>query len=91
MPRFIITILNLISAGNGEISIEQLKEDTKFSLVPYSKAGLRGERYDFILTASQPSTQDTITQQKVLLTDSAKSIVPNLPKVPNAGVYSNDR
>lgn len=80
-----------LSAGNGEISIGQLKEDTKFSLVPYSKAGLRGERYDFILTASQPSIQDTITQQKVLLTDSAKSIVPKLPKVPNAGVYSNDR
>lgn len=80
-----------ISAGKGEINIGQLKEGTKFSLLPYSQAGLRGERYDFTLQASSSSTQDINARQKAPLTNLTQPIAPKLPKVPNAGVHSDDR
>lgn len=112
-----------ITAGAGSITISELRKNEDFSLTPYSKEGIRGERYGFKLRANNKieadsgptpsdknndpganksdsapennSEQDS-TQKNPKPSFAAQGATPGLnrpvlPKVPNAGAYSNDR
>lgn len=78
-----------VSSGAGKFTIDDLAEETHFALIPYSAAGVRGERYDFEIGTHASSTDASLDQEKPSLDQISKNII--LPKVPNAGIYSKDR
>lgn len=78
-----------VSSGAGKFTIDDLAEETHFALIPYSAAGVRGERYDFEIGTHTSSTDASLDREKPSLDQISKNII--LPKVPNAGIYSKDR
>lgn len=84
-----------LTDGAGKVEIDDLKEEANFSLIPYSKGDTRGVRYDFKLSPTLVSdekneikTEDAEPKNRKSVTGPAYQL---LPKVPNAGVYTNDR
>ena len=96
-----------LSEGIGEVKIDNLKEATNLYLIPYSEDGIRGLRYDFELppTSVPDKADETDDANEIDKVDGASEWdvraedtkttngLPYrlLPKVPNAGVYTNDR
>lgn len=90
-----------VTSGAGEVVVDDLEESTKFALVPYSQSGVRGERYNFELyseadsgnSPADPGENNGSVGSRPSNTnlDKKQAKLTDLPKVPNAGIYINDR